>query len=346
MAILTACGSSAKYELEGRITDLNNPTIYIVYESSNGNTVDTLDCDDKGRFYARNEQVDEVHTITVYYNNRHRQHFSVFPEAGKKMQITGEATFPQLVKAKGGRTNKKLSEFKKTAASLIRTIVTLENNTDDAEKMISELVNVRYELRSLVRKFIADNPNEEASVILISEYIVADIEQTEEMLNLLSPDLNEHILVADLRTQIAKARTTQTGAKAPTFKVTNINGTTVTPDSFADKYFILAFTASWCDMCRTEVFHLNEISSHYSRDSIDFLLVSLDDDIDEVREMVRQDSISWNLVTDSAGQAISMFDLYNVNEIPNCFLIDREGVIQLKTGNGSELKTIVEEIMN
>ena len=41
------------------------------------------------------------------------------------------------------------------------------------------------------------------------------------------------------------------------------------------------------------------------------LLISLDDDPQEVRKLLAKDSINWNLVTDSAGQATMLVDLYN-----------------------------------
>ena len=98
-------------------------------------------------------------------------------------------------------------------------------------------------------------------------------------------------------------------------------------------------------MCQTEVMMLDNIATKYPKDSLEILLVSLDDEMDEVREMILQDSIKWNLVTDSAGQAIDLFEKYNVNSLPKCFLMDKNGMIKLKTSNGLELKQTVDEIM-
>ena len=65
----------------------------------------------------------------------------------------------------------------------------------------------------------------------------------------------------------------------------------------------------------------------YPKEKVDMLLVSLDDDQAEVRKVLAKDSIGWNLVTDSAGQAAMLVDLYNVSALPRCFLIDEEGKI-------------------
>ena len=63
------------------------------------------------------------------------------------------------------------------------------------------------------------------------------------------------------------------------------------------------------------------------------------------RKVLAKDSIDWNLVTDSAGQAVMLFDLYNVNALPRCFLIDEEKKIILKTDNGIEVKQTLEKLI-
>ena len=91
--------------------------------------------------------------------------------------------------------------------------------------------------------------------------------------------------------------------------------------------------------------YLDEIAMQYSKDKLDMLLVSLDDDQKRVRKVLAKDSIDWNLVTDSAGQAVMLFDLYNVNALPRCFLIDEEKKIILKTDNGIEVKQTLEKLI-
>ena len=78
---------------------------------------------------------------------------------------------------------------------------------------------------------------------------------------------------------------------------------------------------------------------------MDILLICLDDEPDELRKWMLQDSIQWNLVADSAGQSIQMFENYNVNALPKCFLMDTEKIIMLNTMNGEELKQTVDEVM-
>ena len=348
--LLFSCKRNDIYQLEGRFSNLENSTLYVVYGSSDSNVIDTVYCDEKGKFSITRERDDNYQTIIIYFNDR-KNWFAVFPEEGKPVQIKGDALYPLLVQVKGGRTNNKLSEFKKKAESLLKERTDLSVNTNDHSlknhEGILQLANINLELRRMIQGFVTKNPREEASAILISEYFTnpEDIIQAEELVNLLTPELNDFFIVKNLKTQISKAKTTMIGANAPGFKVTNIYGQTFTDNSFTNKYYILAFTALWCDMCQTEAMMLDNIATKYPTDSLDILLISLDDEFDEFRHIVIQDSIKWNLVTDSAGQAIKLFEAYNVNSLPKCFLMDKDGKIMLSTANGLELQQAVEEAM-
>ena len=348
--LLFSCNRNDIYKIEGRLSNLENATLYVIYESSEGNIIDTVICDENGMFSIIRERIEELQVITFFYNDR-KNWFAIFPEENKPMQVKGDARYAQLLEVKGGRTNNKLSEFKKKAESLIKERTDISANSNyfslSNREGVPQLANINYELRQMIQDFVAKNNGEEASAIIISVYFSnpEDIFQAEELINMLSPDLDDFFIVKNLKSQIAKAKTTMTGANAPDFMVTNINGQKFTNHSFVNKYFILAFTALWCDMCQTEVMMLDDIAEKYPKDSLDILLVSLDDEFSAVRKIIYQDSIDWNLVTDSAGQAINLLETYNVSCLPKCFLIDKEGKIILSTANGLELQQAVEDIM-
>ena len=346
LILLFSCNNGNTYKIEGKLSNAENTTLYVIFESSDGNSIDTVNCNEKGNFTISRELNDNIQVVTFFYDNR-EQWFTVYPEMGKPVQVKGDASYPQLLQIKGGQTNNKLSEFRKKAAVLLKEQVDISNSLTSKGEGTLQYANNNLELKRIAQDFVRKNPKEEASVILISEYFTLpeELEQTEELLNLLSPDLNDFYVVKNLRTQISKAKTTMRGATAPDFKVTNIYGKTITPDSLSNKPFILSFTAIWCDLCRTDVMMLNDIATQYSKDSIEILLISLDDDITEIRNRMSQDSIKWNFVADSAGQAINLFEIYNVNSLPRSFLIDKDRIIRLKTDNGIELKQNVDEIM-
>jgi len=350
LSLLVSCDNTNSYKIDGLLSNLEVDTLFVVFESPDLILIDTVECNEKGQFNVFKEQLDDLQTITFYYNNR-EQHFTVYPETGKPVKVKGDACYPQLIQIKGGRINDKLFQFKKKVMPLLKELADIQRTNQENKSFAGEetmqLPNLNFQIRNAVQDFITKNPEEEASAVLISEFFTHpdEIEQTEDLLQILSPELNDFYIVKFLWKEIEKAKTTKAGSKAPDFEVTNIYGETFTIDSFANKYFILAFTALWCEMCQTEVMMLDNITAQYSKDSLEILLISLDDELEDVREMIRQDSVQWNLVADSAGQSIQLFDVYNVNSLPKCFLIDKDGTIMLNTTNGKELQQMVDELM-
>ena len=327
--LLSSCGKSDRYKVEGELSDLSDSVLYVAYESPEGNVFDTIQAGSKGQFSNTHEEIEGLLSATIFYDGKGKW-FTFYPEAGKKVRIKGNAQNPKSIRAKGGRINDKLSEYRDKIASLTG----------------QSSANANLEMRRITQDFITKNPKEKASAIVIADYFAEpeNIAPTEELLNILSPDLNDFYVVKNLRNQIDKAKMSMVGVKAPAFNVKNVYGQTFMPDSFLNKYYILAFTALWCDLCQTEVMMLDQISTQYPKDSLEIMMISLDENSNEVSEQLRNDTIQWNLVIDSAGQAIEMFDKYNINLLPNCLLMDKEGIIKLRTSNGAELKQAVDEI--
>ena len=81
-------------------------------------------------------------------------------------------------------------------------------------------------------------------------------------------------------------------------------------------------------MCQTEDLYLDKVAMKYPKDQLDILLVSLDDNPDNVRDVLKKDSI----------------DLYYVSVLPRCFLIDEDHKILMKTENGIEIKQTLENL--
>lgn len=354
---LSSCGNDVAYRIEGDLKNLGDQTLYAVYENDEKQVVDTVTCEKPGQFLFERKEGD-FQEITIFFDKR-RHWVTVYPEKGDKVTITGDADYPSLLRVKGGRLNDRLSAMKKELSPLLKEQSDLYRQLQEKDRksvnhdieeadVASRLANVDHALHEEVAALIKKNPDEEASVVLIQNYFMYpdDTRELDELLAVLSPKLNDFYLVRELQEYSTRAKRTALGAEAPDFQVKNIYGTPVSLDSFAHKYLLLAFTAPWCDMCQTEDLYLDEVAMEYPKEQVDMLLISLDDDPAEVRKVLSKDSIDWNLVTDSAGQAALLVDLYNVSALPRCFLIDEEGKIILKTDNGVEIKHTLENLMH
>ena len=291
---LSSCGKDYVYRIEGELSNLEDQTVYAVFEKDNYKVVDTVACTKPGQFQIDQNEVG-FHCVTIFFADK--EHWvTAYLEPGETVKITGDANSPLLLQVKGGRTNDKLTAFKKKIAPLLTELTNLSNslNSKDLNDTIEEtdiaarLANVNMQLSEEAIRYVKENPNEEASVVLIQSFFSDpdDTRKIDELLALLNPRLKDFYLVKELEQYSARAK----------------------------------------------------------RTALDILLVSLDDNSDNVRDVLKKDSIAWNLVTDSAGQAAMLIDLYNVSVLPRCFLIDEDHKILMKTENGIEIKQTLENL--
>ena len=352
MLLLTACSDNAVCRFEGKITNLEEDTVYVVFESEEKSMVDTILCDPPGRFRLELNQED-FQQATFFFDDR-TAWFTVYLDdrQAKKIEITGDVRFPTLMQAKGGRTNNELSLFRKKVESLLKEDTRIRQTIVNASltqnnELISRSADIKSQLTEQALTYIHENPGKASSVVLIKTYFADpdDTRRIDELLITLTPEIQDHYLVSDLQQYSIRAKRTALGAEAPDFAATNIYGHSVSLDSFPQKYILLTFTAPWCDMCHTDELYLNEIDRKYKKAELEQLLITLDDDLLGLRAILKSDSIKWNLIADSAGQATKLFDLYNVSILPRFFLIDDEGRIILKTEAGVEIKQTLERLI-
>ena len=233
-----------------------------------------------------------------------------------------------------------------TGATFEEMIREFKKNGIEEADFISRQANIRLQIMEKVFAYIKENPKEKASAILIQRHFLDpdDSKKLDELLAGLDSSLSDFYVVRALRQYSEKIKRTELGAQAPDFTAKNIYGENVKLSNYSGRYLLLAFTAPWCDMCHTEDLFLDKVKQNYSKDKLDILMVSLDDDSQEVRNAVESDSIQWNIVTDSASQTMMLMDLYNVSTLPRCFLIDKEGKIILKTDNGIEIRKTLDNL--
>jgi len=354
-AFMSSCGKGGSYRIEGKLSNLNDPAVYAVFEGENAKVVDTVMCKKPGQF-SIHQKVGDYESVTLYFEGR--THWTtIYLDGRGKYTVTGNAKYPSMLQVKGGEINDQLSALRKKYASLFKEQEDLNAalnkekmnpNAMESTDVMSRLANVNHQLSEKIKEEIKDNPDRESSVVLIEDFFVNsdDTRVMDELLAILSPKLKNFYLVKNLKKYSVKVKQTAIGAEAPSFTVKNVYGKSVSLDSFAGKYVLLNFTAPWCDMCQSENKFLSEAATKYSKDKLKMLLVSLDDDQKAVRELLSKDTIAWNLVTDSAGQAAMLINLYNVSALPRCFLIGKDKKILLKADNSVEIKQTLENLIN
>ena len=135
---LSSCGKDYVYRIEGELSNLEDQTVYAVFEKDNYKVVDTVACTKPGQFQIDQNEAG-FHCVTIFFADK--EHWvTAYLEPGETVKITGDANSPLLLQVKGGRTNDKLTAFKKKIAPLLTELTNLSNslNSKDLNDTIEE----------------------------------------------------------------------------------------------------------------------------------------------------------------------------------------------------------------
>ncbi len=165
-------------------------------------------------------------------------------------------------------------------------------------------------------------------------------------------------LVALLSVAFANAQYTNTkmevGQKAPDLEYANPEGQTMKLSEINSKRVILLdFWASWCGPCRMANPGLVEFYKKYSakkfknaKKGFSIVSVSLDKDKQPWIDAIKKDNLIWPYhISDLGGWQSKPAAEYGVMFVPQCFLIDANGVIIGKYNRAEECIGDLEKMM-
>lgn len=350
---LVACSKDQSYQIEGKLTQLQDPTLYVVFENENKKAIDTVTCETDGTFKVQ-QKTGDFNTATLFFENRTCA-VNVFLEKGKKIKISGDITYPKLLEIEGGSSiNKQLTDLRKASenlwkeqAKLLIQIEQKSKNPIEEADLIAKLTNINHQLEEEAVAYIKKHADKAVSLALIQYFFTNpdDTREADELLALITPELRDHFLYRELVEYSARTKRTNIGEEAPDFKVKNVYGQEFKLDTVKNKYTLLAFVPSWEGKTKLTDPYMVQIAKKHPEKELNMLVITMDNNCNQIRNFLKTDSITWNLVADSAGQVTALMDLYNVNELPLCYLIDKDKKILLKSENNLEVKDVLDELL-
>ncbi|MDX2189367.1 MAG: TlpA disulfide reductase family protein [Bacteroidota bacterium] len=161
----------------------------------------------------------------------------------------------------------------------------------------------------------------------------------------LEPAVSKSTYVADFVKNIKKLRNSQEGGFAPNFKQNTHDGRILQLADFKGKIVLLDFWASWCGPCRNSNPDLVKLYKKYKDKNFTVFSVSLDEDVTKWKKAISDDGLEWtNHVSDLKGWENEVAVLYNVESIPQTFLLDVNGKIVAKNLHGQDLENKIIEL--
>ncbi len=178
-------------------------------------------------------------------------------------------------------------------------------------------------------KFIFENPN---NLVSLSSIFIHKSRISKDSLSLYYNRLDTILQNTErgkVLKELSSVKQHNIGDQIDNFKAKDINGKIVQLYDFKGKIILLDFWASWCVPCRTQI--KEELSDLYKRykDKLVIISYSLDEKSakQDWKNVSEEEHIQWVNLSNLKGFNDVIARKYNVNAVPNTFLINREGLI-------------------
>jgi peroxiredoxin len=138
-----------------------------------------------------------------------------------------------------------------------------------------------------------------------------------------------------------------TGAVAPDFTATTMQGETVHLVDYADKVVLLNIWATWCEPCRTEMPSMQRLYASLEgvpgAEDFEILAVSIDAPLGQrdvagrlggdLKAFAHEFDLTFPILHDPSG---SIQRIYQTTGVPESFVIGRDGIIYKKVAGPTE----------
>lgn len=201
--------------------------------------------------------------------------------------------------------------------------------------------------RSKLKEFVAQHPDSYVSIdvmkMLMGTAIVAD--KFEPIFILLSKRMKSTPEGKEWAKNLELAKHFSKGKPALDFVQPDVNGDPVNFSAYKGKYVLLDFWASWCVPCRATHPSLTATYQKFKDKNFTILSVSLDDKKDEWLKAIKEDGLVWTQVSDLKGSKNQISTRYNIQSIPQNYLIGPDGLIIAQNLHREELDKVLTEIL-
>ena len=158
-----------------------------------------------------------------------------------------------------------------------------------------------------------------------------------EIANRLGEARPNHPQVRQFINNLQRLQGVNEGAMAPEINLATPAGPNLALSSLRGKYVLIDFWASWCGPCRRENPNVVKTYAAYKDKGFEIFGVSLDQDRSAWLKAIENDQLVWKHVSDLKYWSSAGAQAYQVNSIPQTFLLDREGRIIAKGLRGAAL---------
>lgn len=224
-------------------------------------------------------------------------------------------------------------------------------NTKEGMQIVRERNVVKDKINKEKLKFIKENNNSVvalhlASGLLLSTKASMTLDEIDELINGFDPSLQQSDLMKALKNTAEEVRCVAKGIKYHDIELTDLKGKKVMLSEYVKpgEYNMLEFWASWCGPCRGEIPHLRHLYQSGGKKHLNMISISIDERDADWKKAVKEEHMEWNQLCDQNGRKGPVTNVYHVNGVPYCLILDPDGKIVCGGVRGAELDVVVTDL--
>ncbi|NWJ53272.1 MAG: AhpC/TSA family protein [Bacteroidetes bacterium] len=281
----------------------------------------------------------------------------IIASKGETIDVSGDALkLSNTWIVKGSKESKLYLDYwmasRKQKARLDSLTIIFRNSQETPEYMANRIRldsvfnSVMEERRDAATKFLHKNPGSLASLLIINsqfsniplfneEHDIVFYKLLDSCLAKSYPQnklvLGYHLRVNEIENKIKKRievkKMLLPGAIMPAIETISIDGQPVSLSSLNGKVVLVNFWEAGNPVCREKNQELYRIYKRIHNKGFEVIEISLDENRDLLRDVIKQDRITWRQINDFDKGYSEIGHRFNIISVPYSFLIDRHGKI-------------------
>lgn len=344
------------FKLEGTIRHASSGKLYVHHRWLGKEHTDSAKFQNGKFSFAVKCPEPTVFWVTMVNNASEPNSVAFFPDPGTtKASLIADSMMYSTIEA--GKNQLDYIQYRMFVNELVSVQTKLQQDYNEASQkgdfgtqqaIQQEYQNLNGRFISGIKAFVKERPESIVSAwVMYTDFLnpAVPIDDFETSFAATSERVKQSKYGIAMQQRIEERRGTTVGYKATNFSQATPDGKMVKLSDFKGSYVLVDFWASWCRPCRMENPNVVAAYNKFKDKGFTVLGVSMDSNKEPWVQAIKQDNLTWTQVSDLKGWGNEVGKLYNVQGIPQNFLIDKEGKIIAKDLRGAALEEKLAEIL-